>query len=206
MTPGSRRPTSAPDPARAAPGLRQVALALLGILVGAAIITPGVGLAARFLTSSKANRTYVRYLSADRGASGTIFSGATPQFLNVTIKAPTDGFLLIQGSARFANLDDKGNDEATLDYQVDERPSVVAAAGTLGPNAKADERDPGETAQLAYVDVVPVDKGTHRVRSLIGASPGETNPPGVTGAGLQMSYSNAALVVTFFPGKGATVG
>lgn len=184
---------------------RKPVLILVGVVAGAAIITPSVGLAAKFLTQAKANKTYVRYMSAERGESGTIFAGATPVFLNVTIKAPADGFLLIQGSAHFDNEQGSGQDRAQLSYQVDSRQSVTAGAATLGPDGTQNQDDPGETAQVSYVDVVSVDKGQHDVRQLVSVQEGGPGG-GPPGSGIEVDYSNAALVVTFFPAKGASVG
>ena len=183
---------------------RRIAAMVVGIVVGAALITPGVGLAAKFLTQKKASKIFVRNMSADRGNSGTIFAGATPQFSNVKITATTNGYLLIQGSARFDNEQSSGEDEAQLVYQVDNRPAVTAASATLGPDQAASTVDPGESAQLAYVDVVPVDKGVHTVRQLTTVREGGTGG-GPPGSGIEVDYSAETIVVTFFPARGATV-
>ena len=184
---------------------RRIATLAVGIVVGAAVITPGVGLAAKFLTQQKANKIYVRNMSADRGGSGTIFAGAPPQFSEVKITATTNGYLVIQGSASFDNEQTSGQDEAGLSYQVDGKAAVTAASATLGPDQAANSVDPGETAQLAYVDVVQVDKGAHTVRQLPFVTEGGSGG-GPPGSGIEVDYSSAALVVTFFPGKGASVG
>lgn len=184
---------------------RRIVTLVVGIVVGAAVITPSVGLAAKFLTQQKANRTYVRNMSADRGGSGTIFAGATPQFSTVKIQATTSGYLVIQGSARFDNEENSGQDEAQLVYEVDGKGPVTAASATLGEDQSPNTVDPGETAQLAYVDVVAVDKGSHTVRQLttvVEGGPGG-GPPG---SGIEVDYSAESLVVTFFPGRGASVG
>jgi hypothetical protein len=184
--------------------LRRVALIVIGVFAGATIITPAVTFAAKFLTPKMANTTFVRNMSAERGGSGTIFAGAPPRFLNVTIDAPTKGFLLLQGSARFDNEESSGQDLAELSYQVDGKQSVTGGEATLGPDATPNQQDPGETAQVAYVDVVPVDRGAHTVRQLVSATEGGPGG-GPPGSGIHVDYSSAALVVTFFPGKGATV-
>jgi hypothetical protein len=184
---------------------RRVVTLVVGIVVGAAVITPGVGLAAKFLTQQKAGKIFVRNMSADRGGSGTIFAGAAPQFSTVQIDATTDGFLLIQGSARFDNEQNSGQDEAELTYQVDTKAAVSAATTTLGPDQSPNTIEPGETAQLAYVDVVPVDKGSHTVRQLANVIEGGSGG-GPPGSGIEVDYSAEALVVTFFPAKGASVG
>jgi len=184
---------------------RRLVLVLAGIVAGAAILTPGVGIAAKFLTPKKANKTFVRNMSADRGGSGTVFAGATPHFLNVKVKAPTDGFLLIQGSAHFDNEEDSGQDRAELSYQVDNGQPVTSGGATLGPDDTPNQEDPGETAQVSYVDVVPVDKGSHAVRQLVSVREGGPGG-GPPGSGIEVDFSNAALVVTFFPARGANVG
>lgn len=178
---------------------------VLGIVVGAAAITPAVSFAAKFLTPAKANKTFVRYISAERGGSGTIFAGATPVFHNVTIQTPSDGFLLIQGSARFDNEEGSGQDLAELSYQVDGKQSVTGGGATLGPDDTPNQQDPGEIQQVAYVDIVAVDKGSHTVRQLVSVLEGGPGG-GPPGSGIEVDYSSAALVVTFFPGKGASVG
>jgi hypothetical protein len=184
---------------------RRIVTLVVGIVVGAAIITPSVGLAAKFLTQKKANRIYVRNMSADRGGSGTIFAGAAPQFSTVQIDATTDGYLLIQGSAHFDNEENSDQDEAELSYQVDNRAAVSAATATLGPDQSPNTIEPGETAQLAYVDVVPVDEGSHTIRQLPTVIEGGSGG-GPPGSGIEVDYSAEALVVTFFPAKGASVG
>ena len=184
---------------------RRIVTLVVGIVVGAAMITPGVGLAAKFLTQQKANKTYVRNMSADRGGSGTIFAGATPQFSTVKIQATTNGYLVIQGSARFDNEENSGQDEAQLVYEVDGKGPVTAASATLGEDQSPNTIDLGETAQLAYVDVVAVDKGSHTVRQLPTVVEGGSGG-GPPGSGIEVDYSAEALVVTFFPGKGASVG
>lgn len=184
---------------------RRTALLLVGVLVGAVVITPGAGLAAKFLTQKKASKIFVRYMSAERGGRGTIFAGAAPQFSDVKITAPTDGFLLIQGSARFDNEQSSGQDLAQLAYDVDDRPPVTAASAALGPDQSPNTTDPGEIAQLAYVDVVAVDKGVHTVRQLPTVAEGGTGG-GPPGSGIEVDYSAESLVVTFFPARGANVG
>ncbi len=183
---------------------RRLAAIAVGVVVGAALITPGVGLAAKFLTQKKAGKIFVRNMSADRGGSGTIFAGATPQFSTVKITATTNGYLLIQGSASFDNEQTSGHDQAELNYQVDDKPAVTAASATLGPDQSANALDPGETAQLSYVDVVAVDKGVHTVRQLTTATEGGAGG-GPPGSGIEVDFSAEALVVTFFPAKGAAV-
>ena len=184
---------------------RRIATLAIGIVVGAAVITPSVGLAAKFLTVKKASKIFVRNMSADRGNSGSIFAGATPQFSTVKITATTDGYLVVQGSAHVDNEQDSGQDQAELTYQVDNRQEVTAAGASLGPDAAANTVDPGETAQLAYVDVVPVDKGVHTVRQLVVVTEGGSGG-GPPGSGIEVDYSAETLVVTFFPAKGVTVG
>ena len=184
---------------------RRIATAVVGIVVGAAVITPGVGLAAKFLTVKKASKIFVRNMSADRGNSGTIFAGAAPQFSSVKITATTDGYLVVQGSAHVDNEQNSGQDQAALTYQVDDRPVVSAAGTTLGPDQAQNAVDLGETAQLAYVDVVPVDKGVHTVRQLVTVTEGGSGG-GPPGSGIEVDYRAETLVVTFFPAKGATVG
>jgi hypothetical protein len=187
---------------------RKLTLVLAGIVAGAAILTPGVGIAAKFLTKGSASKIFVSKMSAERGRSGDAGgTTTTPVFLDVKITAPTDGFLMIQGSARVDNQTDRDNDEATLTYNVDDKPGVQAARATLGADKKADQNEPGETAQLSYVDVVAVTKGSHSVRQFINAINTDAVPPGtVGGGGGLVHFENASLVVTFFPGKGATVG
>jgi len=184
---------------------RRITAMVVGIVVGAAVITPSVGLAAKFLTQKKANKIYVRNMSADRGGSGTIFAGAAPQFSTVQIDATTSGYLLIQGSAHFDNEENSDQDEAELSYQVDNRTAVSAATATLGPDQSPNTIEPGETAQLAYVDVVAVDKGSHTVRQLPSVIEGGSGG-GPPGSGIEVDYSAETLVVTFFPAKGASVG
>lgn len=198
MEPESRNPLAAGSSGR------KVLVLVLGIVVGAAAITPAISFAAKFLTPSKANKTFVRYMSAERGGSGTIHAGATPVFHNVTIEAPSDGFLLIQGSARFDNEESSDQDLAELSYQLDSKQSVTGGGATLGPDATPNQQDPGEIAQVAYVDVVAVEKGNHSVRQLVSVLEGGPGG-GPPGSGIDVDYSSAALVVTFFPGKGAHV-
>lgn len=182
---------------------RRIATLVVGVVVGAAVITPGVGLAAKFLTVKKASKIFVRNMSADRANSGTIFAGAAPQFSTVEIRATSDGYLLVQGSAHVDNEQTSGQDQAALTYQVDNRRVVTAAGASLGPDQGATV-DPSETAQLAYVDVVSVDKGVHTVRQLVTVTEGGSGG-GPPGSGIEVDYSAETLVVTFFPRKGATV-
>jgi hypothetical protein len=173
-------------------------------LIGVGLIGPGSGLAAKFLSSGKANKTYVRYMSADRGASGTIRAGATPVFNDVRIEAPTSGVLLIQGSAHFDNQESSGQERAQLTYQVDGGGPVLGGETTLGEDQTANT-DPGETGQVSYVDAVPVSKGSHTVRQLVSVIEGGSGG-GPPGSGLNVNFSSASLVVTFFPGKGVNLG
>ena len=184
---------------------RRIVTLVVGIVVGAAIITPSVGLAAKFLTQKKANKIFVRNMSADRGGAGTIFAGATPAFSTVRIEATTSGYLVIQGSAHFDNEQNSGQDQAQLVYEVDGKGPVTAASAALGEDQSPNTIEPGETAQLAYVDVVAVDKGSHTVRQLPTVVEGGTGG-GPPGSGIEVDYRAEALVVTFFPSKGASVG
>jgi hypothetical protein len=183
---------------------RRIGTLVVGIVVGAAAITPGVGLAAKFLTQQKAGKIFVRNMSAERGGSGTIFAAATPQFSNVKIEATTNGYLVIQGSAHFDNEESSGQDEAQLVYEVDAKGPVTAASAALGEDQSPNTIEPGETAQLAYIDVVAVDKGSHTVRQLPTVVEGGSGG-GPPGSGIEVNYSAETLVVTFFPARGANV-
>ena len=184
---------------------RKAVLILAGIVAGAAILTPGVGIAAKFLTPKKANKTFVRNMSAERGGAGKLFTNAAPHTIDVTIEATRNGYLLIQGSVHVDNASNTGPHQAALGYSLGGPTGVTAATTTLGPDESADI-DPGETAQLSYVDVVPVSKGMHTVRQVLSGSLGSPSDCGGPGCGFEIEYEAEALVVTFFPGKGVTVG
>jgi hypothetical protein len=86
---------------------RAAALLVAGTLIGASVLAPTVGLAARFLTKKKADK---RYLNTNEvllsGATSdnqmTLNSTSFTSLLSASISAPTNGSLLIVGDVHGA--------------------------------------------------------------------------------------------------------
>lgn len=174
--------------------VRLTVLVVVGSLLGAMVLTPGMGLAAKFLTKKKADKRYLNVkevLAAGNTIDTAIddfFETGFTSLVSAPITAPSGGVLVLVGQV-FASSASMGSPELQLRLRVDGIPvtSDDLAQGFGGPD---NETTAGLTA------TVNVSGGPHTVH-IDGK---------VAGIGGPVDIHGRSLSVLFVPkGSGVTI-